>query len=503
MEAAAAILRTIALDCAEIYADGVGEKDLQSWTRIAETIVERGDEIVQAWEKIRESELKCTILVEEDVEILVSRVSEDQNIQTSVCWSISLLSAIVYDCTTWPGAYYFSLNGEDEMQILRRPIVYYIHMSQKTEDNLFFHAFLLCYALQSLGIDRLIVSIDFEFTRGHVEVMQMAFEHPTDLRTITHLVSPVELTDQCMDHYITTIMTNLRIKKLLHGSDAQDMPYIYHGMFGDKREWALAFAASQVDTRLLCDYYKLNNTDLEKAYCSIYDNTPERSAVLFFGVISEEQQEKLSLMMDSMPHHHDRQWNIHNAAQSMVHYAQYDVLFLKYFYYRVVAMGGEAVEKKGDASLKKNEMNVYRCIIPSLGGLVTLETGGFIGLKAECKKESDPANNYLIYHKGKPLKLNDIYKRVSPGIVTPITGVDMDRLSKVVQFRKTLEIILKRLVYGHVSQKCRVYIKKDLIWNVVLKNDVLLQFFDAVHMEYLAHVFREVDGILKKRVEAL
>merc|ERR1712100_685224 len=101
------------------------------------------------------------------------------------------------------------------------------------------------------------------------------------------------------------------------------------------------------------------------------------------------------------------------------------------------------------------------------------------------------------------LKLIDIWKRISTGIVTADPEVHLDRVSKVTQFRKTIEIITKRLTYGHLSQQYRVYRKKEMVWEERLTNDAILQFFPLAHLDYLGAVWVKVDEILRTRVAGL
>ena len=54
---------------------------------------------------------------------------------------------------------------------------------------------------------------------------------------------------------------------------------------------------------------------------------------IFFGVISQEKMDQLNLMVENMPHQNDRVWDIHNLSKAQELYVQYDVLFLKYFYF--------------------------------------------------------------------------------------------------------------------------------------------------------------------------
>ena len=187
-------------------------------------------------------------------------------------------------------------------------------------------------------------------------------------------------------------------------------------------------------------------------------------------------------------------------SESMIRYAQYDVLFLKYFYYRIVQLGSQFGQTDAE---RLDIMGVYRYFMPQLSGLVTLETNRFITLRETCKADSDPANNYMFFLGSKQYKLIDVYKRLFPGIVTTSPKVELDKIMRVSQFKLITQIILKRLIYGHISQTYQVFQKKGVKWEEKLYNDHIIQFFQKSGMDYLHTVFAEVDGILEKRVARL
>ena len=111
---------------------------------------------------------------------------------------------------------------------------------------------------------------------------------------------------------------NKFIKKILHGSDSLDIPYMYNQLLDKDPEKIISFTKTMIDTRFLCEYYKLTKSDPSNNKCSIYDEESDRSAIYYFNVISEKQQEKLSDVLKSMPPPHDIVWNIHKMPKSQV-----------------------------------------------------------------------------------------------------------------------------------------------------------------------------------------
>ena len=115
----------------------------------------------------------------------------------------------------------------------------------------------------------------------------------------------------------------------------------------------IRFTRTLIDTRFLCEYYKLTRDEVSDSRCSIYDEDPTRSAIYYFKVISEEQQNELTKLLQSMPAPHDIQWNIHKMPESQTLYAQYDVFYLKWFYYKMIH---DATEDESNASWGKKQL---------------------------------------------------------------------------------------------------------------------------------------------------
>lgn len=373
-------------------------------------------------------------------------------------------------------------------------------MSIKNEQNIFFHAFILLYALESLFNRHFYIGIDFEYTDKKIQLAQLNFEHNISLKSIIMMVSPNELEPEMMENFIKLIICNKYIKKILHGSDSLDIPYMYEHMLGNDPIKIRRFTRTLIDTRFICEYYKLNRPTGADNRCSVYDEDPNRSAVYYFGVVSKEKQKELTELLQSLPNHFDITWFIHKMPRSQVLYAQYDVIFLKYFYYRMIYV---ATQDGKDDIEKKAIIDLYNHVLYELTQFVYLEKRDITFVMAKCKEEIDPVNNYMVRKPGQIQKLVDIYNKVSIGLITYGPKVEIAKLLKVNYYKALIVTIVKKMVYTIISKKCKVYKDKSTIWTDKLDNQYIFDFLKKMDYHYLNHMFKEIEKILENRIREI
>jgi hypothetical protein len=459
----------------------LNEIPTEKWKKIATKINQNAPIFVTAYHELRKQKN--------------SKLDYDKMIPDDASSNISIediivgLHLMIYDLATKEGNYYFSLNGQDEMLVLKKPLIYYVTINKKNEQNIFFHAFMLIYALESLFHKNFYVGIDFEYTHHKIRLAQINFEHKTDLRSIIMIVAPTELEHNILNDFIDLIMCNYHCKKILHGSDSLDYPYIRDEMLAKNESKIIEFTNSMVDTRFICEYYKLSRNIASDNKCSLYH------AFIFFGVISQEKMDQLNLMVENMPHQNDRVWDIHNLSKAQELYVQYDVLFLKYFYFKMINV---ATSEETTNDGKKKILDLYKHIIYELTQFIYLENSSITTLLVQCKEEVDPCNNYMIKRPHGIFKLIDIFKSVSGGIMT--TDVDIDKLSRVKTFSRVITLLLKKLTYTILSQKYTIHMKTNIIWDEKLDNSYIYEFFHEMPYLYLEKLFKEIEKILLVRV---
>ena len=474
----------------------------EKWTAIASYMHDNNATVVKAYTSIRKKDERTAINLDYKIDFaqLQNQISKESDELRKSSFIILSLHNMIYDLLSTEGNYYFTLNGQEEMAILKKPLVYYVNLSSKPEQNVYFHAYILLYALESLFNKHFYIGIDFEYTNKKIQMGQFNFEHNVALQSIIMLVSPNDLEPVMMENLINIIICNKSIKKILHGSDSLDIPYVYDHMLAQDSEKIISFTKTLIDTRFLCEYYKLTRDQPSDYKCSIYDEDPSRSAVYYFGVISESQQNRLAELLQSMPAHHDIQWNIRKLPKSQVLYAQYDVIFLKYFYYRIIHMG---TEDEASDSGKKDIIELYKHVLNEITRFVYLENNNVTYLRAKCKEEVNMVNNYFIRKPNAIIKLIDIYNQVSVGLETTHPRVIIDKLAKVNHFKVTIMTLIKRIVYGFISQKCRVYKDKSTLWADKLDNQFILDFLKEMEFNYLYAMYKELFKVLEIRVAAI
>ncbi len=472
------------------------------WTQIATYMHENNSIVVDTFMYIKKLNDRKEIDIDYNITLdqVQKMISQESDFLRKMSFIILSLHIIIYNLMTAEGNYYFSLVGKEEMNVLKDDIIYYVNMSIKNEQNIYFHAYILLYCLESLFNKYFYVGIDFEYTNKKIQLAQLNFEHCKALQSIIMMVSPSELEPVMTNNFIKLIICNQFIKKILHGSDSLDIPYMYNGLLDNDPGKIIKFTKNMIDTRFLCEYYKLNRSEESNNKCSIYDEESDRSAIYYFGVVSTKQQEKLSDLLKSMPAPHDIQWNIHKMPKSQVLYAQYDVIFLKYFYYRMINLA--TTDESTDIG-KKAIIDLYKHVLTELTQFVYLENNGITFLKNKCKEEVDVVNNYFIRKPNGILKMIDVYNQISTGLTTTNPVVDIDKIVKVNHFKSSVMILIKRIVYGHISKICKVYKDKSTIWSDKLSNQLIFDFMKKIKFDYLYSIFKELDSILETRTRLI
>jgi hypothetical protein len=488
------------------------------WNQIATLMHTNSDTFARIYRKVRHHpELsKINILYNDKLSNLEAQIKTEADPLVKLSLMIAVLHQIIYQLLSMEGNYKLKLDGQEEMIILKKKIIYYVSVSEKPERNIYFHAYILLISLESLFNSHLYLGLDFEYTgtdtsfksadplkkRKKIKLAQLNFEHNSDLRSIIMIVSPdaLDLDPPIMKNFIRLIMCNGHIKKILHGPDALDIPYVYDQMLNSDPTKIIKFTRAFIDTKVLCEYYKLNLEPPSDSICKMYD------VLLYFKVISDEKMEQLNQMQEELPHPNEIVWDIHKLPESQLLYAQYDVIYLKYFYYQMMTLAADQVS---DPLAKKSIMTLYKHVLFELTQFSYLERKEITFVQAKCKEEIDPINNYMIrYFKPnappKILKLIDIYNQISPNIVTTDPTVKIDGILKVNYFKAPVATIIKKMTYTLASKIFTIYKDKNTVWPTKLDNSYIFEFFETkMDYKYLARMFKGVESILESKLKML
>jgi ribonuclease D len=162
------------------------------------------------------------------------------------------------------------------------------------------------------------ISIDFEYNRGRIRLAQFCI-NSNSIKYI--FIFDPRMLDKEQENKLINILSNEKIKKILHGSETLDLPYILLELIKDKNK-NIKFINSLIDTRMLCEYNKS-----VKQRCSIY------YALLNADLIDPETYNKLDKIEASLgPNKFKIDWTITKLSDNKIKYALYDVYYLEELY---------------------------------------------------------------------------------------------------------------------------------------------------------------------------
>lgn len=432
-----------------------------------------------------------------DLDAITSSLKLEKNQIARVALGIGVMHRLIYKCLTASEMAKLTLNGRQEMAVLEKDIIYHVFLNAEPQDNEIFHAFILVIMMETIFNHHLYLGVDFEFTEHEIRLAQLNFEHNRDTNSFIFILAPRQLTPEILKNFVTDIFCNRRIKKILQGSDSQDIPYIYKELLAGDATNIRNFTRSLIDTRYYCEYYKLNHGDVSKNKCTLYDDIAENSAVYYFGVVDDQQQENLARVLQTLPV--DIKWRVDKLTHAQLLYAQYDVIYLKYYYYKIVNM---AVLAETNPEDQRHIFIVYRYVLFEFIHFVYFEQKAITDLHKTCKAETDPFNNYFM-RRGEIVKMIDVYKQVSQNLKIMDPVLTVDTLHRVNNFTRILDVVTKRLVYGHISLRCRVFKDKSNIWTDKLYNHEILDYFRKNEFSYLYRMFNSINQVLESRVLAI
>jgi len=467
---------------------------------VAQVIVDQADFFIKMFKATKHEITKDYRINYDPIDrnILIKQIHTENNALVKASLVVTFLHHLFYDLLVDEKNHYFSLNGPDEMLIPNNSM-YYINLNLIQEQNNVFFAYIIIFALESIFNKHLYVGIDFEYTAQKVALMQLCFEHYPDKRQMIFVTSPPQLLKESphiMKAYIKLIMTNNRIRKILHGSDSKDIPYVHDTMFDKNPTHFLKFVKSLVDTRFICEYFQISQGDITKSKCTIY------AALIYFKVISDEKNQELEVIEEAMGAKQDIVWNIKKLAKSQVLYAIYDVLFLKSFYYEAIHKSMDSTENQG----RKIALgNVYHHLLHEIVQYIYLEKYEIVTMLKKCKEEVDPINNFMIKKtkESGTITLINIYNQIFPGTIIdkPEFYVELDKLTLVNYLRGSLLLLFKKIIYTIVTQKYRVYKDRNTPYVERLSNDYIYQVFDKLKFKRLSSFIKRFEESVKEKLE--
>jgi len=284
------------------------------------------------------------------------------------------------------------------------------------------------------------VAMDFEFNKMEVALMQINFGKIHG-KVYIWVLDPKQIIDTNI--FVSKILLNSKIYKVLHGSESLDLKYIYNEMLNNDRQKIIKFTKRVIDTRFLCEYYRLDHG--EKGKCSLY------YALLYFGTITRTQYDEL-LRIDKLKGPiQNIVWDSKTISKYNLMYAYYDVLYLLGMI--------EDIYKKilNEGQTFRNYYYIIEVI-----RFVLLEKKGITNLSSKSKAIVDPLNSFFLDNK---IVLRQVYNQISEDmiVIDGIYKVDIGFIKANDYIRGTINYLLMCLTYHVLLSKHLVYQNNNTI----------------------------------------
>ena len=278
------------------------------------------------------------------------------------------------------------------------------------------------------------IGLDFEFNSSpegkKIALFQINLESE-DLEAEIFLFYPPDLKDE-YKIILIQLLTNKDIKKILHGAESLDIPYLFKNIF-TTNELRNSFCNNLFDTRYLCEYYHIDN-NIENKKCKIYSILRE------LNVIDDVQLEMLYKNEEDMGPIYLIEIDVRNLNENTMLYSAFDVLYLP-----------ALLEQ-----FPKN--NIYQSLIPEITCFNYIDRYENIFTKP-ISEVINKANNYFMRIKNNEihsnLKLVDIYSLFFYWI-NDKEGT-LKKLLEINYFKKFIEVFIKLTVYKKIIANYEIW----------------------------------------------
>jgi len=326
-----------------------------------------------------------------------------------------------------------NLKYKNEINKNKSNYEYLVFLTNNSLNFDIFRVYLLFYYTNIRLYDKKVyLGLDFEFNTKVVAMMQINFEQPLlNLYnySLIFLFDPNQLNIKWKRMLTGRILCNKKVVKILHGSDSLDIPFVYNELLENDSEMIKNFNLSFIDTKFLCEYsYYSKNQQLGK--CKI------NYLLLKEGIISQNKFDELQKEEENMGPIYDIIIDINNISELLINYTLYDVLYLYHL-----------------TKFYKTQFKDYD-LINEITQLTFMQKRNIISLVPIL--EINKINNYYIFLKNKPMRLNDIFNYFLKYLKKDKL---IDNLLKINYFKGTLTFIFKYELYCHLIKRNITYEK--------------------------------------------
>lgn len=339
------------------------------------------------------------------------------------------------------------------------------------------------------------MGIDFEFNTKKVALMQILFQINKPNKTIKkyYIIYPPNLEHTIYEYFKLNIMANTNILKILHGSESLDIPYLVNDFFNMDIDLVIDFFLSMVDTRYLCEYLNLENS--QPNICKIYDLLEKTQ------IITSQEKMLLESNEEKMGPIYEIIIDINKLSPELITYSIHDVVYLidlfiylkmliiktnpKNYYllidtHRYCFMEKRDVTNIGDDLIIINQMNNYFYYI-NKSNTKTVHIINKLKLYT-------PPDKTDFYHKISMIKTYEII------VKDFIDSFDGPKLILNINYLKTnLLNLLKTIVYSIILKHYKVKSSKTSIVEYNLESNIILikQGLEVLNLNHLLELINK------------
>ena len=292
------------------------------------------------------------------------------------------------------------------------------------------------------------IGMDFEFnssTEGKkIALFQINLETEKNNANI-YLFYPPDLSDKQIK-VLVDLLINKDIKKVLHGAESLDIPYLFKNIFTTDK-LRNKFCNNLFDTRYMCEYYNLENRNDSK--CKIYHILREMDViddVIMKMLLDNEEKMGPIYLVDI---------DVRNLDEFTMLYSAFDVLYLPALLLQ----------------FPKNE--TYNKLIPEITCFNYIDRYEDIFNKPFSELLNKINNFFIIYEKNNffnKIKLIDIYQTNHDKLINE--NQQISYLININYFKKFLKTFIKFIVYKFIYKNYKVFEKNKEKSNLI--NELLL-----------------------------
>ena len=136
--------------------------------------------------------------------------------------------------------------------------------------------------------------------------------------------------------------------------------------------------------------------------------------------------------------------------------------------------------------------NYYTQLIPELTRLIFLERNNLSTLIKEITEKVDQINNNFIYFDNSPLKLIDIYGKKINHLLKIEQSLNI--LLNINYFKKTINSLIKYLIYQKILNSKKVFLNKKTI-----NNDKFTNLLNLINPKYI-YLRKLIKKIMDKEI---